>query len=158
MLYPTDVSDKKWLQIKSFFEQKHKSGRPLEYSRRDIVNALLYITKTGCQWRMLPNDFPPWTTVYYYFQKWNTAGVWEKVLDVLNKMDRTQQGRAANPSLSIVDSQSTKTQYNSDKRGIDGGKKLKGRKRHLVTDIEGQLLDVTVHAANIHNTRAAPSP
>ena len=157
MLYPTDVRDKEWGQIKEFFEQKRKFGRPLSHNRRDMVNAILYITKTGCQWRMLPNDFPPWTTVYYYFQKWSKEGKWEQVLDLLNKRDRIRQGRTPDPSFGIIDSQSVKTQYNSDERGIDGGKKVKGRKRHIVTDVEGHLLYVKVHAANIHDTKAAPS-
>jgi putative transposase len=123
MLYPTDVSDKEWLKIKDFFEQKRQFGRPLDHSRREMVNAIFYATKTGCQWRMLPNDFPPWSTVYYYFKKWNTEGVWEKVLDLLNKQGRILQGRNLDPSFGIIDSQSVKTQYSSDERGIDGGKK-----------------------------------
>lgn len=126
MLYPTDVNDKEWAQIKGFFEQGRKFGRPLIYDRRNMVNAIFYVTKTGCQWRMLPNDFPAWFTVYYYFKKWNIEGVWEKVLGLLNKQGRVLQGRNLNPSFGIIDSQSVKTQYNSDERGIDGGKKGEG--------------------------------
>ena len=126
MLYPSDVTDKKWDKIKGFFEQKRVFGRPLRHDRRTIVNAIFYITRSGCQWRMLPKDFPPWEVVYYYFQKWNREGIWEQVLDTLNEKDRLRQGRGNKPSYGIIDSQSSKTQYNSDERGIDGGKKGKG--------------------------------
>jgi len=124
--YPSDVNDKKWDQIKGFFEQKRVFGRPLRHDRREIVNAIFYITRSGCQWRMLPKDFPPWELVYSYFQKWNREGIWEQVLDILNEKDRLRQGRERYPSYGIIDSQSSKTQYNSDERGIDGGKKSKG--------------------------------
>ena len=126
MSYPSDVTAKQWNQIKGFFEQKRVFGRPLKYARREMVNAIFYVTKSGCQWRMLPNDFPPWQVVYYYFQMWNRDGTWEQVLDILNEKDRLRQGRERKPSYGIVDSQSAKTQYNSDDRGIDGGKKGKG--------------------------------
>lgn len=150
------MTDKKWNVIKGFFEQKRVFGRPLRHDRREIVNAIFYITRSGCQWRMLPKDFPPWEFVYSYFQKWNREGIWEQVLDILNEKDRLRQGRERYPSYGIIHSQSSKTQYNSDERGIDGGKKVKGRKRHIVTDIEGHLLHVKVHAANIHDTKSAP--
>jgi putative transposase len=157
MTYPSDLRDNEWALVKGYFEQGRAFGRPLERDRREIVNAIFYVTKSGCQWRMLPSDFPPWQTVYYYFHRWCTEGIWEKVLDVLNKKDRVRQGRAPDPTYGIVDSQSTKTQYNSDERGIDGGKKVKGRKRHIVTDSEGHLLQICVHAANCHDTKAAPT-
>jgi len=100
-------------------------GRPLKHGRRSIVNPIFYVTKSGCQWRMLPKDFPSWQTVYDYFKQWCTTGIWETVLDALNKKSRLKQGRQAFPSYGIVDSQSAKTQYNSDELGIDGGKGLK---------------------------------
>lgn len=123
MLYPSDLTDKEWLLMKEYFEQKRIFGRPLKHDRRSIVNAIFYVTKSGCQWRMLPKDFPPWQTVYDYFKKWCVGGTWEKVLDILNQKSRLKQGRQAMPSYGIIDSQSAKTQYNSDERGIDGGKK-----------------------------------
>lgn len=126
MGYPSDLRDKEWEMIKGYFEQKRVFGRPLKHDRRDIVDAIFYVTKSGCQWRMLPKDFPPWPTVYDYFQRWCRDGVWESVLDKLNLKDRVRQGRASTTSYGIIDSQSTKTQYNSDERGIDGGKKGKG--------------------------------
>lgn len=123
MSYASDLKEKEWLLIKQYFEQKSIIGRPLKHNRRDIINAIFYITKSGCQWRMLPQDYPPWQTVYDYFKKWCVSGTWETVLDILNKKDRRKQGRQATPSYGIIDSQSTKTQYNSDEKGIDGGKK-----------------------------------
>lgn len=123
MQYPSDLRDLEWKKVETFFTQKRKFGRPITYSRRSIVNAIFYVTKSGCQWRMVPKDFPNWTTVYYYFQKWCREGIWEQVLDCLNEQDRLRKGRKAYPSYAILDSQSSKTQYNSDDRGVDGGKK-----------------------------------
>lgn len=123
MQYPSDLRDLEWKKVEAFFTHKREFGRPITYSRRSIVNAIFYVTKSGCQWRMLPKDFPNWATVYYYFQKWCREGIWEKVLDCLNEQDRLRKGRKAFPSYAILDSQSSKTQYNSDERGIDGGKK-----------------------------------
>jgi len=123
MVYPSDLTDKEWLVIKEYFGQKRLFGRPLKHDRRSIVNAIFYVTKSGCQWRMLPKDFPPWQTVYDYFKRWCVTGIWEEVLDALNQKSRFKRGRQAFPSYGIIDSQSVKTQYNSDERGIDGGKK-----------------------------------
>lgn len=123
MQYPSDLRDVEWKKVETFFKNKRAFGRPHIYSRRSIVNAIFYVTKSGCQWRMLPKDFPNWITVYYYFQKWCREGIWEQVLDCLNRQDRLRTGRNAYPSYAILDSQSSKTQYNSDDRGIDGGKK-----------------------------------
>lgn len=125
MGYPSDLKDKEWLMIREYFEQRRIFGRPLSHDRRMIVNAIFYITKSGCQWRMLPKDFPPWQTVYDYFKRWSIEGTWEEVLDRLNQKSRLKKGRSATPSYGIIDSQSVKTQYNSDDRGIDGGKKGK---------------------------------
>jgi putative transposase len=123
MVYPSDLREKEWLLIKEHFDQKRIFGRPLKHDRRSIVNAIFYMTKSGCQWRMLPKDYPPWQTVYDYFKKWCVEGIWEEVLDILNQKRRFKQGRQATPTYGIIDSQSAKTQYNSDERGIDGGKK-----------------------------------
>jgi putative transposase len=125
MAYPSDLSDKEWFLVEGYFKQQRIFGRPLRHDRRAVVNAIFYITRSGCQWRMLPKDYPPWQTVYDYFKQWCEDGTWEKVLDVLNEKDRLRQGRQAKPSYGIIDSQSVKTQYNSDERGIDGGKKGK---------------------------------
>lgn len=126
MAYPSDLTDAEWQLIQEHFEQKRVFGRPLEHNRRSVVNAIFYITKSGCQWRMLPKEYPPWQTVYDYFKQWCVNGTWETVLDTLNQKRRIKQGRGAFPSYGMIDSQSVKTQYNSDERGIDGGKKGKG--------------------------------
>jgi putative transposase len=120
-----------------------------------IVNAILYLVKGGIQWRLMPNDFPPWQTVYDHFSRWNKRGVWERVLDKLTAHHRKKAGRAVLPTYGIIDAQSVKTQYGSEERGIDGGKKVKGRKRHIVVDILGNLLHVKVHAANLNDTKSA---
>ena len=104
---------------------------------------------------MMPKDFPPWKTVYDHFSKWNKRGIWEKCLDRLTASHRLKEGRTALPSYGIIDAQSVKTQYASEERGIDGGKKVKGHKRHIVVDILGNLLYVRVHAANLSGTKSA---
>ena len=114
-----------------------------------------YVRKTGAQWRMLPKDFPPWQTVYHHYYHWNCRGVWEIAIDELNELYRKKTGKKATPSYGIVDSQSAKTVSYSEKRGFDGGKKTKGRKRHIVIDSLGNLIQVIVHAANIHDTKGA---
>ena len=125
-MYPTDLKDKQWEIIKPFFDQKRVFGRPLKHERRTIINAILYVCKTGCQWRMLPKEYPPYGTVFHYFQEWNKDGTWEIALDELNKIDRRHKKRNETPSYGIIDSQSSKTQYHSQERGIDGGKKGEG--------------------------------
>lgn len=155
--YESDINDGQWELISKYFEQKRVHGRQIKHDRRTILNGILYVTKSGCQWRMIPHDFPPFGTVYDYYRRWCEDGTRERVLDALNTGDRVQRDRNKQPSYGIIDSQSVKTQYCSQERGIDGGKKIKGRKRHIVTDINGRLLHVKVHAANIHDTKAACS-
>jgi putative transposase len=154
MGYPSDLTDAEWERIQQHFEPKDRRGSAHIHPRRVIVNAILYVIKSGCQWRMLPNDFPKWKTVYHHFSRWSKRGVWEAALDQVNATYRKTQGRKASPSYGIIDSQSVKTQYASEDRGIDGGKKVKGRKRHIVVDTLGNLLHVAVHAANRSDTVA----
>ncbi len=155
MAYDSDLSDQEWDFIKTVFEPSSKRGNGHKHSKKSIVNAILYIVKGGVQWRLLPKDFPPWKTVYDHFSKWNKRGVWEKSLDRLTVYSRQKAGRSAQPSYGIIDAQSVKTQYASEERGIDGGKKVKGHKRHIVVDILGNLLHVSVHAANLSDTKSA---
>ncbi len=155
MGYPSDLTDKEWGLIKHYFEPEDLRGNACKHDRKQVVDAIFYWAKSGVQWRMLPNDFPPWKTVYDHYSRWNKGGVWEAMLKSLNGRCRKEAGRNPGPSYGIIDSQSAKTQYNSEERGIDGNKKVKGRKRHIVVDILGNLLHVGVHAANIHDTVAA---
>lgn len=155
MAYKTDLSDAEWDLIKKDFEPASKRGNGHKHSKKSIVNAILYIVKGGIQWRMMPNNLPPWQTVYDHFSKWNKCGVWEKCLYRLTGYHRQQAGRTTHPSYGIIDAQSVKTQYASEESGIDGGKKVKGHKRHIVVDILGNLLYVRVHAANLSDTKSA---
>ena len=152
--YPSDVTDEEWKIIESFFPYGNQSG----CHKRALVNAVFYINKTGCQWRSLPNDFPSWSAVWSFYRRAELKGIWEKINDTLVKMTRKKAKRAADPTYSLVDSQSVKTTSASEDRGIDGGKKIKGRKRHIVTDTMGNLLAIKVHAANIHDTKSGIIP
>ena len=123
---------------------------------REILNAIFYVNKSGCQWRMLPSDFAPWQTVYYYFRKWKLEGVWEEIWAVIHSKARKSIGKNENPSLGIIDSRSVKTSHHVDTdRGIDGNKKIKGRKEHIVVDTLGLPMSINVHEANIHDSKGA---
>jgi len=123
--YPSDVTDDEWEGIKHFFERPDPRGNKGHHEKRTIVNAIFYVVKGGIQWRMMPNDLPPWKTVYDHFSKLNKRGVWEQILDSLNRKNREKEERKSVPSYAIVDSQSVKTIYDSEDRGYDGGKKSK---------------------------------
>lgn len=120
------MTDPEWALIAGFFACPDPRGNPGKYAKRDVVNAILYVVKGGIPWRMLPLDFPPWDTVYDPYRRWNQRGVWEHALDALNEHARHQQGRAKHPTYALIDSQSVKTQYASEDRGFDGGKKDQG--------------------------------
>ena len=152
--YPTDLTEKQWQVIKNILEPQ---ARNRKHPLKEIMNAILYINKTGCQWRMLPSDFAPWQTVYYYFRKWKLEGVFEEVMDALHSLIRKQAGRQESPSLGIMDSRSVKTSHHVDSdRGIDGNKKIKGRKEHIIVDTLGLPLAVAIHEANLHDSKGAP--
>jgi putative transposase len=125
-MYPSDLKKAEWNLVKHFFEFNNGYGNRAKYAEKTKVNAILYVVKSGCQWRMLPKNFPPWKTVYSYYRRLCLSGVWEKVIDYLNQQKRIREGRSKDPSYAIVDSQSVKTQYKGPERGFDGGKKNKG--------------------------------
>ena len=150
--YPSDLTDEEWSLIASMVPVK-TGGRPAIHSRRRIVDAILYVNRTGCAWRMMPHDFPPWDTVYWYFQRWNADGTTDRIHDALRAAVRDAAGRDPMASAGIVDAQSVKgaDTVGRGSRGYDAGKKTNGRKRHIVVDTTGLLVAVLVTAASMQD-------
>jgi putative transposase len=155
LVYASDTTDAEWLLLCSFLPAPSRVGRPREVDLRAVMNAILYILATGCQWRALPKDFPPRSTVQYYFYTWRDQRLWRRINLALVRRARVAAGRNAVPSAGVIDSQSTKTTESGGPRGFDAAKKLKGRKRHIVTDTGGLLLAWQVHPANIQDNHGA---
>ena len=150
--YTSDLSDKQWKLIKPLLPLQHSGpGRPLELNMRQVVNAIFYVNRTGCQWENLPKDYPNYNSVYYHYRKWCRNGTWQRINTLLRQKERRQQGRNEEPSAGVIDSQSVKTTEAGGDRGYDAGKKINGRKRHIVVDTVGNLLEVVVHAAGIQD-------
>jgi putative transposase len=146
--YPTNLSNSQWQIISKFLDLR----RSRQYDLREVVNAILYLVKTGCQWRMLPNDFPKWTAVYYYFNRMKITGTLERIHECLVKKIREADGRNEQPTVGIIDAQSVKnTLVSCESKGFDAGKKIKGIKRHIIVDSLGLVLAVMVHSAGIQD-------
>jgi putative transposase len=153
--YPSDLSDVQWAVVEPWIPAPRPGGRPRKTDMREVVNAIFYLTREGCSWRALPHDFPPWKTVYNYFEEWKRDGTWDCFLTALRLRVRRAAGRDPDPRVACIDSQSVKTALGGQEVGTDGGKKVRGRKRHIVVDTLGLLLGVLVTAANVDDARAA---
>jgi len=145
--YASDLTHRQWQVIRQLLPRRRRRGRK-PICRRWVVNAILYVVRTGCQWRMLPTDFPRWSTVYGIFWQWRNEGIWQKVHDALREKVRRAAGKKSTPTVAIIDSQSVRTAEGGEKRGYDAGKKITGRKRHLAVDTLGLILTALVHQAD----------
>lgn len=153
--YASDLRTAEWEAIAPLLPPPRRLGRPREWSLRVIVEAILYLSWSGCPWRALPKEFPPYSTVQNYFYRWRDEGLWEQINQALVARARQQVGRKQAPSAGIIDSQSVPTTESGGPRGVDAGKRIKGRKRHIVTDTQGFVLAAQVHPASIQDPHGA---
>jgi putative transposase len=152
--YPSDLSDEQWALLQPLLPAAKLGGRPRRVELRDVLNAIFYVLRPGCPWRYLPHDFPARSTVYEYFSQWREDGLWEQINRTLRLQVRVQQRRKAHPSAAIIDSHSAKTTEMAGVHGYDGGKKVNGRKRHILVDTLGLLLTGVITAANVQDREA----
>ena len=154
-VYPSDLTDAEWEWIKDLIPAETGGGRHRDTDLRQVVNGIFYLLRSGCSWRMLPKDFPPYTTVYEYYRRWRRDGTVLRVHDALRRRVRVESGRDPEPSAGVIDSQSVKTTEVGGEHGYDAGKKVNGRKRHILVDTMGLVLMVVVHTANIQDRDGA---
>jgi putative transposase len=155
--YSTDLTDEQWEVIRPFMPAEKKRGRKREVDLREVINAILYMSRTGCQWRNLPHDLPAKSTVWDYFARFKNDGTWTKIVDALRRRVRAEAGRDPEPSVASIDSQTVATHHQGADSDVDGGKNVKGRKRHIVVCSMGLLLAVVVTAANLNEGMQAPA-
>lgn len=153
--YPSDLTDEQWQYIKELLPAGKKTGRPRSVPMYDVVNAILYVVVGGIQWRMLPKEYPNWKTVYHYFRIWKKQGVWQDIHDRLRALARQKAGKHKHATAGCLDSQSVKVSAHAGERGFDGGKKINGKKRHILVDTMGFVLAIVITKASVQDREGA---